>query len=115
MEYVDKIANAVTLALALATAAGFVFRYYLSKFFEKVDRRQAKIEGMIKDGIDSLKDGFSELSRNQESSRKQMAREHQGLLDSFKEFSEHDREEHGKLIEQMIYINAKIESKKGGS
>ena len=113
MEYVDKIANAITLALALATAGGFVFRYYLNKFFEKVDRRQAKIEVMIKEGIQSLQDGFADLSRNQENGRKQMAREHQGLLDAFTAFSEHDREEHGKILEKLTEINVRIESKGG--
>ena len=113
MEYVDKIANAVTLALALATAGGFVFRYYLNKFFERVDRRQEKIEVMIKEGIDSLKDGFGELARNQEDSRKQMAREHNHLLDAFKEFARNDHEEHAKLIEKLTEINVRIESKGG--
>lgn len=115
MEYVDKIANAVTLALALATAGGFVFRYYLNKFFEKVDRRQAKIEVMIKEGLQSLQDGFADLSRNQENGRQQMAREHRGLLDLFKEVADHEREEHKEIIENLIKVNVRLESTKGGA
>ena len=113
MEYVDKIADVFSIAVALAAAGGFVFRYYLNKFFEKVDRRQEKIEVMIKEGIDSLKGGFSDLARNQESSRKQMAREHKGLLEAFKEFTGHDKEEHTKIIEKLTEINVRLESKGG--
>ena len=68
---------------------------------------------MIEGGIKSLQDGFADLSRNQENGRKQMAREHKGLLELFKEVAEHDREEHGKLLEKLTEINVRIESKKG--
>ena len=115
MEYVEKIAALLAIATSVAAAAGFVFKYYLKKFFEKVDRRQQKIEVMIQAGIKSLQDGFADLSRNQENGRQQMAREHRGLLDLFKEVADHEREEHKEIIENLIKINVRLESKKGGA
>ena len=113
MEYIEKIAAVLSIATACAAAGGFVFRYYLKKFFEKVDRRQEKIEVMIKGGIGSLQNGFAELSRNQESSRKQMAREHRGLLKLFEKAAEHDRSEHGGILTKLTEINTRLESKGG--
>ena len=115
MEYIEKIAALLAIATSFAAAAGFVFKYYLKKFFEKVDRRQEKIEGMIQTGIKSLQDGFADLSRDHENARKQMTREHKGLLELFKEVADHERDEHKEIIKNLIKINVRIESKKGGA
>ena len=90
---------------------GLIFRYYLKAFFDKVDERQIIIEGLITEESQSLKDGFSELARDQENARKQMAREHRGLLELFKEVSEHQQEEHKQLIEQLIEVKIRVKAK----
>ena len=44
-----------------------------------------------------------------------MAREHRGLLDLFKEVADHEREEHKEIIENLIKVNVRLESTKGGA